>query len=140
MIISLFLSRIPVTDVDVNAEYLVYDHLGELLPTQINEIPEHIKNVPGESNADIVFPFWKIFLSNGPELKCPGLQWFLQNFGFIILLKAIERQNLFRKRKFSRAWINIFCSLSSTWIHNCLRGKISDEKLRNSDPDGSKLR
>ena len=59
LIISLFLSRIPVTDVDVNAEYLVYDHLGESLPTQINEIPEHIKNIPGESNADIVFSFLK---------------------------------------------------------------------------------
>ena len=38
--------RVPVSD----PGYSVYDHLGQVISSQVNEIPEHIKNIPGHYN------------------------------------------------------------------------------------------
>ena len=39
--------RLPVP----SAEYEVYDHRGEKIPTQFNEIPSYIRNIPGKSRS-----------------------------------------------------------------------------------------
>ena len=38
--------RIPLSE----PGYSVYDHLGQAISSQVNEIPEHIKTIPGQYN------------------------------------------------------------------------------------------
>ena len=38
--------RVPVSE----PGYAVSDHLGQVISSQVNEIPEHIKNIPGHYN------------------------------------------------------------------------------------------
>lgn len=52
--------RAPVSD----PGYVVYDHLGQAVTSQVNQIPEHIKNIPGTINS----PYFEIlYLDNFPS-------------------------------------------------------------------------
>ena len=42
--------RLPV----LSASYEVYDHRGEKIPTQFNEIPSFIRNIPGKSTIKVI--------------------------------------------------------------------------------------